>query len=112
MLYAALDIHKHTFQAAVLDSETGEFTENRFTSTREELAHWAMQWQGKLAAVALDFTFRFSQRTPSRRGLHLLPARRASRGHPSRPPQAEDPARPAATLTAANRIAPCCQRKD
>ena len=56
MLYAALDIHKHTFQAAVLDSETGEFTENRFASTREELDHWAMQWQGKLAAVALEAT--------------------------------------------------------
>jgi transposase len=56
MLYAALDIHKHRFQAAVLDPDSGEVSEARFASTREELDHWAMQWRGKLAAVALEAT--------------------------------------------------------
>jgi len=30
MLYGAIDIHKRTFQAAVLDVETGETVERRF----------------------------------------------------------------------------------
>jgi Transposase len=56
MLYAALDIHKHTFHAAVLDAETGEVAEKRFASTREELNDWASDWQGRLAAVGLEAT--------------------------------------------------------
>jgi hypothetical protein len=37
MLYAAIDIHKRTFHAAVLDVESGETVERRFDATREEL---------------------------------------------------------------------------
>lgn len=56
MLYAALDIHKQTFHAAVLDAQTGEVAEQRFASTREELNDWATHWQGRLAAVGLEAT--------------------------------------------------------
>jgi hypothetical protein len=35
MLYAAIDIHKHAFQAAVLDPETGSVVEVRFSADRE-----------------------------------------------------------------------------
>jgi hypothetical protein len=43
MLYAAIDIHKHAFQAAVLDSESGEVVEERFAADRDSLARWAEQ---------------------------------------------------------------------
>jgi transposase len=56
MLYAAIDIHKHVFQAAVLDPETGEITEARFPATREDLAAWAGQWDDALAGVAVEAT--------------------------------------------------------
>jgi hypothetical protein len=35
MVYAAIDIHKHAFQAAVLDPEGGEVVEARFSADRE-----------------------------------------------------------------------------
>ena len=41
MLYAAIDIQKHAFQAAVLDPESGEVVEERFAADRESLARWA-----------------------------------------------------------------------
>jgi hypothetical protein len=44
------------FQAVVLDPVSGELRESRFTPSRETLADWAMQWQGKLAAVAIEAT--------------------------------------------------------
>jgi transposase len=56
MLYAAIDIHKRTFHAAVLDVDSGETSERRFAATREELTDWAMPLQGKLAAVAIEAT--------------------------------------------------------
>src|SRR5437773_11768407 len=56
MLYAGLDIHKAVFQAVVLDPDSGELSESRFEPSRERLADWAMQWQGKLAAVAIEAT--------------------------------------------------------
>jgi transposase len=56
MLYAAIDIHKRTFQAAVLDPDSGELSEQRFAGTREELNDWAMAWQGRVAAVAIEAT--------------------------------------------------------
>jgi transposase len=55
-LYAAIDIHKHVFQAAVVDSESGEVTEARFAATREKLEDWAMRWQGRVEAVAVEAT--------------------------------------------------------
>src|SRR5438445_2945395 len=56
MLYAAIDIHKHAFQAAVLDPETGSVVEARFSADRESLAHWAEQWQARVVAVAIEAT--------------------------------------------------------
>src|SRR6266702_1994947 len=56
MLYAAIDIHKHAFQAAVLDPESGEVVEERFSADRESLARWAEQWRGRVAAVAIEAT--------------------------------------------------------
>src|SRR5438876_11585213 len=54
MLYAAIDIHKHAFQAAVLDPETGSVVEERFSADRESLGWWAEQWEGKVSAVAIE----------------------------------------------------------
>src|SRR5215218_4812683 len=56
MVYAAIDIHKRIFQAAVLDGETGEFVQERLPASREALADWATRWAGKLEAVALEAT--------------------------------------------------------
>jgi transposase len=73
MLYAAIDIHKRTFHAAVLDVETGETCERRFGATREELNDWAMPLQGKLAAVAIEATngWRWVWRELSARGFDV-----------------------------------------
>ena len=56
MLYAAIDIHKHVFQAAVLDPDTGEVVEDRFSADREGLGHWAEQWRGRVGVVAIEAT--------------------------------------------------------
>jgi transposase len=56
MVYAAIDIHKHVFQAAVLDPESGEVVEERFSADRESLVRWAEQWRGRLQAVAIEAT--------------------------------------------------------
>jgi transposase len=56
MLYAAIDIHKQRFQAAVLDPESGELCEERFDAGREQLNNWAMPLQGKVEAVAIEAT--------------------------------------------------------
>ena len=56
MLYAAIDIDKRAFQAAVLDPESGEVVEERFAAERESLARWAEQWRGRLEAVAIEAT--------------------------------------------------------
>src|SRR2546425_4428025 len=56
MLYAAIDIHKHAFQAAVLDPDSGEVVEERFAADRESLARWAEPWQGRVLAVAIEAT--------------------------------------------------------
>src|SRR2546428_6935423 len=56
MLYAAIDIHKHAFQAAVLDPDSGDVVEERFSADRESLARWAEQWQGRAQAVAIEAT--------------------------------------------------------
>jgi transposase len=55
-MVAAIDIHKHVFQAAVLDPASGEISEERFAATRAELVDWAMRWQGKVAAIAIEAT--------------------------------------------------------
>src|SRR5437867_3609187 len=56
MLYAAIDIHKHAFQAAVLDPESGVVVEERFSADRESLARWAERWRGRVAVVAIEAT--------------------------------------------------------
>src|SRR6266568_548870 len=56
MLYAAIDIHKRAFQAAVLDSESGEVVEERFAADRESLSKWMDRWRGRVAAVAIEAT--------------------------------------------------------
>jgi transposase len=56
MVYAALDIHKSVFQAAVLDLESGALEERRFAARPEALDDWAMRWRGRLAAVAVEAT--------------------------------------------------------
>src|SRR5437899_6583105 len=56
MLYAAIDIHKHAFQAAVLDLDTGDVVESRFSADRECLGRWAEQWRGRVGAVAIGAT--------------------------------------------------------
>ena len=55
-MYAAIDIHKHAFQAAVLDLESGDVAEERFAADRESLARWAEQWEGRVAVVAIEAT--------------------------------------------------------
>jgi transposase len=56
MLYAAIDIHKHVFQAAVLDPESGEVVEERLPADRESLARWTERWRGRVEAVAIEAT--------------------------------------------------------
>jgi len=46
MLYAAIDIHKHAFELAVLDPESGEVVEQRSSADRESLTRWAERWRG------------------------------------------------------------------
>jgi transposase len=73
MLYAGIDIHKAVFQAVVLDPETGELRERRFAATREQLADWAIEWQGRLAAVAVEATtgWRWVARELQQRGFEV-----------------------------------------
>jgi hypothetical protein len=56
VLYAAIDIHKHAFQAAVFDPESGEVTEARFSADCESLARWAEEWRDRVSAVAIEAT--------------------------------------------------------
>src|SRR6266498_3972487 len=56
MLFAAIDIHKQAFQAAVLDPDGGEVVEERFSADRESLGRWADQWRGRVGVVAIEAT--------------------------------------------------------
>ena len=56
MLNAAIDIHKHVFQAAVLDADSGQVVEERFPADRESLDRWAEPWRGRVGAVAIEAT--------------------------------------------------------
>jgi transposase len=56
MVYAALDIHKSVFQAAVLDPGSGALEEQRFAAKAAALDDWALRWRGQLAAVAVEAT--------------------------------------------------------
>jgi hypothetical protein len=91
MVYAAIDIHKRIFQAAVLDADSGELVQQRLPASREALNDWATQWQGKLEAVALEATtgWRWVWRELSARGIEVRlcdPGQaRALRGSKRRP---------------------------
>jgi transposase len=54
VLYTAIDIHKHVFQASVLDPESGEVVEERFSPDRESLGRWAEQWCDRVEAVVFE----------------------------------------------------------
>jgi transposase len=56
MLYAAIDIHKHAFQAVVLDPDTGEVVDERFAADRESLSAWTERWRDQVTAVAIEAT--------------------------------------------------------
>ncbi len=73
MLVAAIDIHKHVFQAAVLDPESGVVVEARFSADRTSLAGWAEEWQGRVLAVAIEATtgWRWVWRELSARGFDV-----------------------------------------
>jgi transposase len=82
MLYAGIDIHKRVFQAVVLDPSSGELTESRFQPSRAGLGDWAVRWEGKLAAVAIEATtgWRWVARELEQCGfeVHLVDPGRAS----------------------------------
>ncbi len=73
MLYAAIDIHKHVFQAVTLDPESGQLDEARLQATREALAGWLAQSDGQLAAVAIEATcgWRWVARELQARGVDV-----------------------------------------
>src|SRR5437764_11319858 len=73
MFFAAIDLHKHAFQAAVLDPQGGEVVEARFSADRESLARWVEEWQGRVVAVAIEATtgWRWVWRELSARGFDV-----------------------------------------
>jgi transposase len=73
-LYAAIDIHKRAFQAAVLDPESGELVEERFSADRESAVRWADEWRGRVEAVAIEATtgWRWVWRELARQGFDVL----------------------------------------
>jgi hypothetical protein len=77
MVYAAIDIHKQTLHAAVLDAETGAISERRFAATGEEVRHWAMPLRGEVSAIAIEATtgWRWIWRELSALGLRRPPRR-------------------------------------
>jgi transposase len=54
-MMAGIDIHKRVLQSAVLDTESGEFLEDRLAG-REGLVHWAMRWRGRVSTVVIEAT--------------------------------------------------------
>ena len=82
MLYAGIDIHKAVFQVVVLDPDSGELSESRFEPSRERLDEWAIEWKGRLAAVAIEATtgWRWVARQLEADGfeVHLVDPGRAS----------------------------------
>jgi Transposase len=120
MLYAGIDIHKAVFQAVVLDPDSGELSECRFEPSRERLADWAMQWQGRLAAVAIEATtgWRWVVRVLEQHGVevHLVDPGRASalRGRRRQPKTDRLDARWLALLLARELLSECeacCRRR-
>ena len=113
MLYAGIDIHKRVFQWWCSDPETGELSESRFEPSRARLGDWAMEWQGKLAAVAIEATtgWRWVARELEAKGfeVHLVDPGRASalRGRRRQPKTDRLDARWLALLLARDLLAEC-----
>src|SRR3989454_7707352 len=97
MLYAAIDIHKHSFQAAVLEPETGVVVEERFPADRDSLARWAEPWRGRVAAGAIEATtgWRWGWRELVERGLQGRLAEAGATPSPARPRRGRETGRPA-----------------
>ncbi len=55
VLFAAIDIHKHAFQAAVLDPDSGQVVEERFSADGRA---WpaGRAWRGRVGVVAIEAT--------------------------------------------------------
>jgi len=113
MLYAGIDIQKAVFQVVVLDPDSGELSESRFEPSRERLNDWAIEWQGRLAAVAIEATtgWRWVARELQARGLevHLVDPGRASalRGRRRQPKTDRLDARWLALLLARGLVSEC-----
>lgn len=113
MLYEGLDIHKAVFRGVVLDPESGELSECRFEPSRVRLGGWAMEWQGRLAAVAIEATtgWRWVARELERQGfeVHLVDPGRASalRGRRRQPKTDRLDARWLALLLARELLSEC-----
>ena len=106
MVYAAIDLHKLVFQAVTLDPETGELVQARLPPTREALAGWIDEWDGRLVAVAIEATcgWRWVARELQARGIDVRlaePAQaRALKGKKRQPKTDKLDARWLATLLA------------
>src|SRR6266568_2200645 len=113
MLYAGLDIHKAVFQVVVLDPDSGERCESRFEPSRARLGDWAMEWQGRLAALAIEATtgWRWVARELEQHGFEvdLVDPGRASalQGRRRRPKTDRLDARWLALLLARDLLAEC-----
>ena len=74
MLCGAIDIHKHVFQACVLDPGSGEYLEDRFPASRDELGRWMSErLAGRQCVVAIEATtgWRWVWRELSRAGIDV-----------------------------------------
>jgi transposase len=54
MLCGGIDIHTAVLRAVVFDPGWGELCECRFEPSRGRLTDWAIEWRGRLAAVAIE----------------------------------------------------------
>ena len=72
-MLAAIDIHKAVFQAAVLNADNGEITEERFKASRKALTVWIAKWHGQITVVALEATtgWRWVARELQARGIEV-----------------------------------------
>jgi hypothetical protein len=73
LLVAAIDIHKHAFQAAVFDPGSGELVEERFSADRESLGRWTDRWCGRVETVAIEGRARGAGRRRRRGAAPLRP---------------------------------------
>jgi transposase len=113
MLYAGIDLYRAVFQVVVLDRDSGELCESRFEPSRERLDDWAIEWQGRLAAVAIEATtgWRWVARRLEADGfeVHLVDPGRASalRGRRRQPKTDRLDARWLALLLARELLSEC-----